>query len=340
MLINSLNDKSFFFSSKRKMLTGALIGVFVIILAACGGDSEEESNSTKTSTTNTANEQAAAPVATVSKSIVEIAVEDGRFTTLVAALQAAELDTVLAGEGPFTVFAPTDDAFGKLPEGTVEGLLADIPGLTDVLLYHVVSGNVQAKDVLNLDSADTLQGSSFAISIMDGKVMVNESEVIITDIEAVNGTIHVIDTVLLPTAPPVSKSIVDIAVEDGRFTTLVAALQAAELDTVLAGEGPFTVFAPTDDAFGKLPEGTVEGLLADIPGLTDVLLYHVVSGNVQAKDVLNLDSADTLQGSSFAISIMDGKVMVNESEVIITDIEAVNGTIHVIDTVLLPTATS
>ena len=200
MLINSSNDKSFFFSSKRKMLTGALLGVLVIILAACGGDSEEESNSTKTSTTNTANEQAAAPVAPVSKSIVDIAVEDGRFTTLVTALQAAELDTVLAGEGPFTVFAPTDDAFGKLPEGTVEGLLADIPGLTDVLLYHVVSGNVQAKDVLNLDSADTLQGSSFAISVMDGKVMVNESEVIITDIEAVNGTIHVIDTVLLPTA--------------------------------------------------------------------------------------------------------------------------------------------
>ena len=200
MLINSSNDKSFFFSSKRKMLTGALLGVLVIILAACGGDSEEESNSTKTSTTNTANEQAAAPVAPVSKSIVDIAVEDGRFTTLVTALQAAELDTVLAGEGPFTVFAPTDDAFGKLPEGTVEGLLADIPGLTDVLLYHVVIGNVQAKDVLNLDSADTLQGSSFAISVMDGKVMVNESEVIITDIEAVNGTIHVIDTVLLPTA--------------------------------------------------------------------------------------------------------------------------------------------
>ena len=300
---------------------------------------------------------------------MEIAVDDGRFTTLVTALQAAELDTVLAGEGPFTVFAPTDDAFGKLPEGTVEGLLADIPGLKDVLLYHVVSGNVQAKDVLNLESADTLQGSSFAISVTDGKVMVNESEVIITDIEAVNGTIHVIDTVLLPPTPvakaaqpakpvaaaqsaqpaepakpvgvitPVSKRIMEIAIDDGRFTTLVTALQAAELDTVLAGEGPFTVFAPTDDAFGKLPEGTVEGLLADIPGLKDVLLYHVVSGNVQAKDVLNLESADTLQGSSFAISVTDGKVMVNESEVIITDIEAVNGTIHVIDAVLLPTTT-
>ena len=205
MLINSLNNKSFLFLSKRKTLTGVLIGALVIILAACGGNSEVESDATETSTANTVNEQTVAPVAPVSKSIVDLAVEDGRFTTLVAALQAAELDTVLAGEGPFTVFAPTDDAFAKLPAGTVEGLLANIPGLKDVLLYHVVSGNVQAKDVLNLESADTLQGSSFAISIMDGKVMVNKSEVIITDIEAVNGTIHVVDTVLLPPAPTPAK---------------------------------------------------------------------------------------------------------------------------------------
>ena len=205
MLINSLNNKSFLFLSKRKTLTGVLIGALVIILAACGGNSEVESDATETSTANTVNEQTVAPVAPVSKSIVDLEVEDGRFTTLVAALQAAELDTVLAGEGPFTVFAPTDDAFAKLPAGTVEGLLANIPGLKDVLLYHVVSGNVQAKDVLNLESADTLQGSSFAISIMDGKVMVNKSEVIITDIEAVNGTIHVVDTVLLPPAPTPAK---------------------------------------------------------------------------------------------------------------------------------------
>lgn len=205
MLINSLNNKSFLFLSKRKTLTGVLIGALVIILAACGGNSEVESDATETSTANTVNEQTVAPVAPVSKSIVDLAVEDGRFTTLVAALQAAELNTVLAGEGPFTVFAPTDDAFAKLPAGTVEGLLANIPGLKDVLLYHVVSGNVQAKDVLNLESADTLQGSSFAISIMDGKVMVNKSEVIITDIEAVNGTIHVVDTVLLPPAPTPAK---------------------------------------------------------------------------------------------------------------------------------------
>ena len=138
-------------------------------------------------------------------------------------------------------------------------------------------------------------------------------------------------------AEGVSKTIVDIAVEDGRFTTLVAALQAAELDSVLAGEGPFTVFAPTDDAFGKLPEGTVASLLETIPALKNILLYHVVSGNVLAADVVTLESATTLQGQTVSISVMGDVVKINDSQVIITDIQGSNGTIHVIDTVLLPT---
>jgi uncharacterized surface protein with fasciclin (FAS1) repeats len=132
--------------------------------------------------------------------------------------------------------------------------------------------------------------------------------------------------------------IVDIAVEDGRFTTLVAAVTAADLVDTLKGEGPFTVFAPTDDAFAKLPEGTVEALLNDIPALTDILLYHVVPGKVMAADVVNLSSADTALGKPLAIKVEDGNVMINDAQVIITDIEASNGVIHVIDTVLLPPA--
>jgi uncharacterized surface protein with fasciclin (FAS1) repeats len=136
-----------------------------------------------------------------------------------------------------------------------------------------------------------------------------------------------------------SNSIVDIAVADGRFTTLVAAVQAAGLVDTLAGEGPFTVFAPTDDAFAALPAGTVEGLLADIPALTQVLLYHVVSGSVMAADVVNLTSATTVQGSDITISVRDGEVYLNDTvKVIITDIVASNGVIHVIDGVLLPPA--
>lgn len=137
---------------------------------------------------------------------------------------------------------------------------------------------------------------------------------------------------------PEEQTIVDIAVADGRFTTLVAAFQAAELVETLSGDGPFTVFAPTDDAFAKLPEGTVEALLEDIPALADILLYHVVSGEVLAEDVVMLEEAETLSGESVSIRVEDGNVYINDSMVVITDIMADNGVIHVIDTVLLPPA--
>jgi transforming growth factor-beta-induced protein len=273
------------------------------------------------------------------KTIVDIAVADGRFTTLVAAVQAAGLAETLSGEGPFTVFAPTDDAFKKLPTGTVEALLKDIPALKDILLYHVVSGKVMASDVVKLESVDTVLGKPVSIKVDMGKVYVNDAQVIITDIEASNGVIHVIDTVLLPPADKamMEKDIVDTAVADGRFTTLAAALTAAGLVETLKGDGPFTVFAPTDDAFAKLPAGTVEALLKDIPALKDILLYHVVSGKVMAADVVMLKSADTVLGKPISIKVVDGKVYLNDTvQVVVTDVIASNGVIHVIDAVLRP----
>ena len=266
--------------------------------------------------------------------IVDVAVADGRFTTLVAAVQAAGLVETLQGEGPFTVFAPTDDAFAKLPAGTVESLLGDIPALTDILLYHVVAANAKAADVVVLDSVVTVQGQPVTITVDGDAVLVNEARVVITDIEASNGAIHVIDSVLIP--PQELGTIVDVAVADGRFTTLVAAVQAAGLVETLQGEGPFTVFAPTDDAFAKLPAGTVESLLGDIPALTDILLYHVVAANAKAADVVGLDSVTTVQGQPVTITVAGDAVMVNEARVVITDIEASNGAIHVIDSVLIP----
>lgn len=131
-------------------------------------------------------------------SIAEIAVEDGRFTTLVAALGAADLVTTLSEPGSYTVFAPTDDAFAKLPEGTVEALLNDIPSLTNILLYHVVGAKVMAADVVSLDSATTLSGKDVMIKVDMGNVYINDAQVIITDIQASNGVIHVVDTVILP----------------------------------------------------------------------------------------------------------------------------------------------
>lgn len=141
-------------------------------------------------------------------------------------------------------------------------------------------------------------------------------------------------------APPQQSDadIVDTAIADGRFTTLVTAVEAAGLVDTLKSEGPFTVFAPTDDAFAALPEGTVEALLNDIPALTDILLYHVVAGEVMAADVVNLSSATTVQGSDVTITVEGDTVRINDAQVIITDIETSNGVIHVIDAVILPPA--
>ncbi len=278
---------------------------------------------------------AAAPAA---KDIVDTAVADGRFKTLVAAAQAAGLVETLKGTGPFTVFAPSDDAFAKLPAGTVEALLKDPAKLKDILLYHVVAGNVMAADAAKLTSAKTVQGQPLAIKADGNKVMINDAIVTIADIKTSNGVIHVVDKVILPpaAAAPAAKDIVDTAVADGRFKTLVAAVQAAGLVDTLKGKGPFTVFAPSDDAFAKLPAGTVEALLKDPAKLKDILLYHVVAGNVMAADAAKLTSADTVLGKPIMIKVKDGKVMINDATVVIPDVKAGNGVIHVIDSVMLP----
>jgi uncharacterized surface protein with fasciclin (FAS1) repeats/subtilisin family serine protease len=271
------------------------------------------------------------------KDIVEIAVADGRFTTLAAALGAANLVDVLKGPGPFTVFAPTDDAFDKLPAGTIDELLKpeNLATLQEILLYHVVPGKVTSDIVVTLSTADTAAGIPVRIQVIGGKVFINDAEVIITDIMAKNGVIHVIDTVLLP-----PMDIVDTAVADGRFTTLAAALGAADLVDTLKGPGPFTVFAPTDDAFAKLPAGTIDELLKpeNKDTLTAILLYHVAPGFNFAADVVNLTTITTVGGGELTVTIDNGKVFINDAEVIITDIFTRNGVIHVIDTVLIPPA--
>ncbi|MCB9117761.1 MAG: fasciclin domain-containing protein [Caldilineaceae bacterium] len=311
--------------------------------------------------------------------IVDTAVAAGNFTTLVTAVQAAGLVDALKGEGPFTVFAPTDEAFAKLPAETLQAALADPQGLlTQVLLYHVVPGKVMAADLSDGMEAATLQGENVAFTLGDGVAMVNDANIIATDIETSNGVIHVIDTVILPPsitgaamseeamaeepaaeaasseAAPAEEAaaeasseeamadmadIVDTAVAAGSFNTLVAAVQAAGLVDALKGEGPFTVFAPTDDAFAALPEGTVDALLADPTGdLTQILLYHVVPGKVMAADLSDGMEAATLQGKSVTFTLGDGVAMVNDANIIATDIETSNGVIHVIDSVILPPA--
>jgi uncharacterized surface protein with fasciclin (FAS1) repeats len=140
------------------------------------------------------------------------------------------------------------------------------------------------------------------------------------------------------TAAPTTSDIVDTAVAAGDFKTLVTAVQAAGLVDTLKGDGPFTVFAPTDDAFAKLPAGTVEALLADKDALAKILTYHVVPGKVMAADVVGLTSADTVAGMPLSISVEGDAVMINGAKVVVTDIECTNGVIHVIDTVIVPTS--
>ena len=221
------------------------------------------------------------------------------------------------------------------PPARLKSLLKpeNLEQLKNILLYHVVAGKVMAADVVKLEKAATVLGPSVKIMVDGSKVMINDAQVLITDIETSNGVIHVIDTVILPPA-----DIVDTAIADGRFTTLVAAVQAAGLVDALKGPGPLTVFAPTDEAFAKLPAGTVESLLKpeNLEQLKSILLYHVVAGKVMAEDVVKLTSAITLQGTDVTIKIDGDKVYINDAQVIITDIETLNGVIHVIDMVILP----
>jgi transforming growth factor-beta-induced protein len=270
------------------------------------------------------------------KDIVDTAVAAGSFKTLAAALGAADLVEALKGKGPFTVFAPTDEAFAKLPAGTVETLLKpeNRDQLTAVLTYHVVAGQVPAKQVVDLKGANTLNGQRVDIAVAGGKVTVDKANVVKTDIHCSNGIIHVIDSVILPSG----DDIVATASKAGGFKTLLAAAKAAGLAEALTGKGPFTVFAPTDEAFAKLPEGTVATLLKpeNKAKLAAILKYHVVSGRVYSEDALAAKKAKTLQGSEIHISVSGGKAKINDANLVTTDLDASNGVIHVIDSVILP----
>ncbi len=270
------------------------------------------------------------------KDIVDTAVAAGSFKTLAAALGAADLIGALQGEGPFTVFAPTDEAFAKLPAGTVETLLKpeNRAQLVGILTYHVVPGKVTAADVVKLKGATSLNGQRIDIGVDHGKVSVDQANVTATDILCTNGVIHVIDSVILPA----SDNIPEVAEKAGSFGTLLAAAKAAGLVEALSGEGPLTVFAPTDAAFAKLPEGTVASLLKpeNKEQLAAILTYHVVPGRVYSEAALTAGKATTLQGDDIKIGISQGVARVNNAKLVQTDIDASNGVIHVIDAVLLP----
>ncbi len=322
------------FQTKR-MLT--LLLTSAIGLSACSEKSSVSVDPTLSAKTSDATGQLVDPVPL--KNLVDLVVEGEQFSTLETLVKSAELVEVLQN-GEFTVLAPTDEAFAKLPAKVVNYLLSNKEALRNVLLYHVVAGTAKAADVLASESLTAANGNSLAISLRDGKPFVNDSAIIATDILASNGVVHVIDTVLVPPGfsvpeTPALPNLVDLVVNGEQFSTLETLLIKADLvDAVKNGE--FTVFAPTDAAFAKLPSAVVNYLLNNKEALQQVLLYHVVGGTVKAEQVLQSSSLMSAAGPSLKISLRDGKPFINDSQIVATDVLASNGVVHVIDTVLVP----
>ena len=290
---------------KKRFSFFALLLAFAMIVAACSSDSDDTTTTTTEPTADT--------------SVLDLAIEAGQFSTLIAAIDAAGLGETLEGEGPFTVLAPTDAAFEAAFDAlgiTAEELLADTETLTAILTYHVLPQEADSQLVATLDgsSVATVNGQSVDINVVDGQIMANQATVVSADLIADNGIVHVIDAVLLPPdiaealgvamaeegmeeettttteattttteamEPTIAEIVAEAAAGDpAEFTVLLAALETAGLVDALNGEGPFTVFAPTDAAFAALLEElgiTAEDLLAN-PDLANILLYHVVSG--------------------------------------------------------------
>ena len=269
-----------------------------------------------------------------SNTVADIIANSADHTTLEAAIEAAGLTGTLKGDGPFTVFAPTDDAFAALPSGTVDALLADPTGaLKDILFYHVLGAKVMSTDLSDGQTATTLLGKDITVTINNDGVFINDAKVTVADIQADNGVVHVINAVL---TPPLN-TVADIIANSDDHTNLEAAIEAAGLTETLKGDGPFTVFAPTDDAFAALPAGTIDALLADPTGaLKDILLYHVLGAKVMSTDLSDGQTATTLFGKDIKVTINGDGVFINDAKVTVADIEADNGVVHVIDAVLIP----
>ena len=302
----------------------AALSAFALVTACGGGDDDDHP----------------APV-----NIVATAQASPQFSILVEAVVAADLATTLSGPGPFTVFAPTNDAFAALLTElglTKAQLLADKPLLTKVLTYHVVSGKVPKASVPLGQPITTVEGNLFKVDLVGTALRITDgrnrpSTIVTTDIAASNGVIHATDRVLLPP----NQNIVQTAQALPDFSILVEAVVAANLTGTLSGTGPFTVFAPTNAAFASLLTElgvTKAQLLADTALLTKVLTYHVVPSRVLKAQVPVGAPITTVQGETFrvsaALAITDQRGRV--SNITATDVLTSNGVIHVIDKVILP----
>jgi transforming growth factor-beta-induced protein len=269
--------------------------------------------------------------------IVDVATLNG-FSTLTTAVGAAGLVDALRGDGPFTVFAPTNAAFDALGADVIAALLdeGNIDLLTGILGFHVVPGVAAfAGDLTDGQMVTTLEGEQLTIGVSGEGVTVNGVSVIAADVAASNGVIHVTDEVLVP-----SVDIVDRAILTAETQTLVAAVAAGDLVTTLKGDGPFTVFAPINEAFEALGTDQLDVLLApeNQALLQKILTYHVISGDVRAADLVDGGTATTVEGTEVTFDLSGETPMVNGANIIATDIVTENGVIHLIDGVLTENA--
>jgi transforming growth factor-beta-induced protein len=278
------------------------------------------------------------------KNIVELAQASSTLSTLVTAVTAAELAATLQTAGPFTVFAPTDAAFAKLDEGVLDILIANPDALAEVLKYHVVSGKKMAADLSTGAIQTLLTGKSVNVTVAAGKVSLNGSaSVTMADVDATNGVVHIIDEVLLPEGFELpKKSIAAIASETPSLSILVEALTMfPSLVTALSGDGSYTVFAPTNDAFVALLGVTGQTSLSDIPEavIERLLKYHVIAGaSLMSTDLTDGQMASTLLGDDDKVTVeIDGSsVAINGANVTLANVEASNGMVHIVDAVLVP----
>lgn len=282
------------------------------------------------------------------KNIVETAKDTESLSTLVAALQRADLVSALEGAGPFTVFAPTNEAFNAFLQANGFANLEAVPVdvLKQVLLYHVVSGEVPSSAVTTgyVNSLATFGNTTANLSLYANTasgVKINNATVTTADVDATNGVVHIIDKVLVP------PTVVNHALNNPDFSTLVAALTRSDLGvdyvSTLSGAGPFTVFAPTNAAFtALLTELGVSGLGAiDAATLNAVLQYHVVNGaNVRSSQLTNNQEVTTFGGGKFTIGLTGGAKITDArgrvSNIIAVDVQGTNGVVHAIDKVILP----
>ncbi len=268
------------------------------------------------------------------ESLVDVLALDGRFTTLIDLVIKADLADAAINGGPFTLFAPTNDAFAALGEDTLNTVAGDPELLRSILEYHIAEGRRSALWLLITGGTDTLLGQSVEVGIKDGGIFVNDSRVIGRSAWSPNATIHVIDAVLLPdTEPP---SLLDALSEAG-YTTLVAAIEAAGIGDTLAGLGPITILAPSNEAFAALGDDTLNALLNDPETLGDILSYHVIVGQKRLIELIVERDTETVQGASVRTKWRFFRgIRINDARVIEGDLHLPGATVQGINKVLIP----